>query len=216
MIYSSSTDRYRDGDNESTSNRRKIDISNETSISQNDTDSILSYNNSYTIGEQYPQTLDRRIQSKAVAEKEEKRIDQVVHKSIEELSAAYYKGVISGHLSEEIEEKIIQIEYCHSMRILGEVLQKTVYKNFANESFLVSIGDALLRYSFREVDPWGVAIVSWFVGHPSDEVKVCAVQLIDNWNDKELLYFLDNIEIKAEWLKTYIFSIIGNKRDVLL
>lgn len=115
------------------------------------------------------------------------------------------------------EKKIIEIEHRYNMRILGEIIQNVYVRHFDNPRYLTGICKALLRYDLDEVSPWGVIMLTGFLNHPDEQVKEYAIQLIDNWNDTELLPILKTLHVSSEWLNNYINDVIENleKKDVL-
>lgn len=215
MIYESSSGGIRENREESTSNRIDLYVSIEQIPSDNKTIKHRAYSSSLDENEEVSLAGKWTDLLKTILEDGEKKKDQIVNRLRIELLAVYKNGLISNDLDEEVEKKIIQIEYNYSMRLLGEVLQSIVYRNYNNEELLISIGNALLRYTYNEVDPWGMALIMYFINHPSDEVKNCAVQLIDNWNNVEMLPLLDNIEIHSQWLTNYVAEVVRNMKKCI-
>ena len=152
------------------------------------------------------------LNMETVAE-EKKKYNQTIDRLSAKLESYLALYPYETELLSESEDFIIEIEHKYKFHILGDVVQTVYSRNYDKSHYMVGICKALLRYDLDEVRPWGVVLLSGLINHPDETVKEYVVQLIDNWNDKELLPILRTIEVSSEWLRDYINEVVNSLGD---
>lgn len=171
-----------------------------STFSQTETSTEIINNNVFS-------ELNRLLVKRNVVDEEAEK-DKIVDKLVYELEEELDLFDEESEAYSSAERKIIEIEHNYKMRILGEVIQRIYVQHFDNPLYLIGICRALLRYDLDEVKPWGAVILAGLLNHPDERVKEYAVQLIDNWNDVELLPLLKTLQVTTDWLKDYIKDVV--------
>ena len=201
-------------DSPNTSSRRTIFISyikEDESSSEDDKERIYQFE-SQKLQRKNDEEIIKRNYVESQIDVENTTEDLV--RNLEERLAFF--DSIAGDDYTFIEKNMIDIEKNHSMKMLGDVIQTIYIRNFDNSSIMAGICKALMRYDIEEVTPWGPTMLAGLINHPSEMVKEYVVELIDNWDDKELLPILSTIEIKSKWLTNYINDVVDRlEKDVL-
>ena len=169
-------------------------------IPNDDTSTAIDNTNSFS-------TIERLIIKRTALDDEEEK-DKLVNNLVEELKRLLENYDENDDEFSAAEQKIIDIEHQHRMRILGEVVQTVYVHCFDRPMFLVGICKALLRYDLDEVNPWGSTMLAGLINHPDERVKEYVIQLIDNWKDTDLLPILKTIQVSEDWLQDYINDVV--------
>lgn len=159
----------------------------------------LDKSRSYTI-----EAFIKTLQDEKNKENRKLLIEQLVNELITELNLF----TLDSDEYSSAEKKIIHIANNYSFDILGDVIQSIYITNFNKSNYLCGICRALMRYDLEELNPWGVVIIPGLLNHKDETVKEYAVALIDNWNSTLLLPVLKNLDIKQDWLKDYINTVV--------
>lgn len=97
-----------------------------------------------------------------------------------------------------------------SISVLGSAFQNIVVRYIDRPNVLCGIAKCLCSFDLTETSSWGPMILISLLNHKDETVKEYAVILLENWEDRELLPILKNIDCHATWLREYINSVIAN------
>ena len=97
-----------------------------------------------------------------------------------------------------------------SISVLGSAFQSIIVKYNDLPNILCAIAKCLCSFDLAETSSWGPMILISLLSHKDETVKEYAVMLLENWEDRELLPILRNIDCHTNWLKEYINSVIAN------
>lgn len=206
----------------------------------NDTEYIyMSYNNAsnngkVTIIEKQIITesivLETSITEEQKTDKQNETLQEILKEKIEEINVQKEQGIYKEtitKLTEElvsvlkyyiididnialVERKICDIARKYSFTILGDVIQ-TIYVRYNDQyNMLAGICKVLCRYDLQEVMPWGPTMLVGLLNNKNEIVKECAVELVENWADTEMIPILKNLECSTQWLKDYINDVVKN------
>lgn len=90
----------------------------------------------------------------------------------------------------------------------GESFQGIFILNNSEINCMCGLCKCLISFDFDEVFPWGQSILVGLLNHRNETVKEYAVSLLDNWKRTELVDLLKNLEIKSNWMREYVVSVI--------
>jgi len=90
----------------------------------------------------------------------------------------------------------------------GESFQRIYILNNSEINCMCGLCKCLISFDYDEVFPWGQSILVGLLNHRNETVKEYAVSLLDNWKRTELVDLLKNLEIKSNWMREYVVSVI--------
>ena len=113
--------------------------------------------------------------------------------------------------SELILHEILNENYLIGKEILSEIF----VKNYSEKNILLALLRVVNHFDYDELSPHGVIIVTACFPNKDPEIVECAIRCCENWNNKEALGILQNVECKIEWLNLYLREVISNiKKDI--
>ena len=97
-----------------------------------------------------------------------------------------------------------------SISVLGSAFQSIIVKYNDFPNILCGVAKCLCSFDLPDTSSWGPMILISLLSHKSETVKEYAVMLLENWENRDLLPILRNIDCHATWLRGYINSVIAN------
>jgi len=97
-----------------------------------------------------------------------------------------------------------------SVSVLGSAFQNIIVKYNDFPNILCGIAKCLCSFDLAETASWGPMILISLLSHKSETVKEYAVMLLENWEDRDILPILRNIDCSSPWLRKYINSVVEN------
>ena len=139
---------------------------------------------------------------------------ELISRLVKMLERELLKWSTEDFIPSSAEKCIIKIEHMFGFSVMGDVIQYIIGNNYDKVDFICGICEALMRYDFEELLPWGRTLLPSLIIHPSEDIKRWAMLLVDNWNDVRLLPMLANIEVCSPLLKEYLDEVVNNLRKL--
>lgn len=120
-----------------------------------------------------------------------------------EIINACYQDILNDE-SYKVEELFFDIEEKYGLDFLGSLVT-AIYPTLNDKpEYILKVESALLIYDYQDIKTFANAFILGVLSNKDERVKAGAVELIENWYDKELLPVLNGIDVPSGWLKEYI------------
>jgi len=140
----------------------------------------------------------------------DKNVDEAYNLFIEVLNKYKAGQFFEYSGNSPIENCLLKISVHFGFHTLGSVVLKLFYDYWDDESILIDVGRSLIGFNYNNIYFFAYFIVKDLLRNPSDDLKEVGVELIDNWNNTELIRRLKSIEVKTKWIQDYIDNVIAN------
>ena len=92
--------------------------------------------------------------------------------------------------------------------VAREWISRLFVDNFESSCIVSGILRVISHFSYNEVYPQGVTISTAALCHFDRTVKEDAIRAIENWERPELLPLLRTIDVRDEWLRSYVEQVM--------
>ncbi len=131
-------------------------------------------------------------------------IEKVAQELLERFKLYNYDDDSEMLFWSEIDESITKT----SMSIFGAALQSIIAKYNDYTNVLCAVAKCLCSFDLEQTAEWGPMVLIALLNHKNETVKEYAVFLLENWEDRNLLPILRNLDCHATWLREYIDSVV--------
>lgn len=140
-----------------------------------------------------------------------------VQVEVEKAKLRYYDKFVKILIEDEFEygmtsrSEIILSRILENNYLIGkEILSDIFTKKYSNKEMIISLLRVISHFEYNVLAPQGMMIVASCFSNKDPEIIECAIRCCENWNNREILGILKNVDCRIDWLNNYLSEVINN------